>query len=269
MAFIKRAKRPFTSFTNDPRVSKKIHSSIIAVSLWSLTTIHWAHSTRSSIQALEPSSSFRDSQCGRKGSAAPALRCAKDRLGKRGTSWGRLSQLREAGWENGGGRGRSCQRLLAKKREPSLRLGPRPAPRRKPARSDHPGETRLSGFPWPPGIPETPPLRYAAAGALPYPAARQLASRSPRRGAPLPTPRSVRPRRSAASRKPGFPRIPSPRRLPPPPSSHLRGAPIAELVGDGLDAPGPGHRDVAALRAYVQPHHRHGRLSVRLLLGSV
>ena len=41
MAFIKRAKRSFTSFTNDPSVSKKIHSSILAVSLWSLTTIHW------------------------------------------------------------------------------------------------------------------------------------------------------------------------------------------------------------------------------------
>lgn len=146
---------------------------------------------------------------------SPSSAVSKDRLGKRGTSWGRLSQLREAGWGNGGGRGRSWQRLLAKKREPSLRLGPRPAPRRKPARNDHPGETRFSGFLWPPRIPETPPLRYAAAGALPYPAARQPASRSPWRGAPLPTPRSVRRRRSAASRKPGFPGIPSPRRLPP------------------------------------------------------
>ena len=177
----------------------------------------------------------------------PSSAVRKDRLGKRGTSWGRLSQLREAGWGNGGGRGRSWQRLLAKKSEPSLRLGPRPAPRKKPARSDHPGETRFSGFPWPPRIPETPLLRYAAAGALPYPAARQPASRSPRRGAPLPPPRSGCRRRSAASRKPGFPGIPSPRRLPPPPGSHLRGASVAELVGDGLDAPCPGHRDIAAL----------------------
>ena len=90
----------------------------------------------------------------RLGSPSSAVR--KDRLGKRGTSWGRLSQLRDAGWGNGGGRGKSWQRLLAKQREPSLRLGPRPAPRRKPARSDHPGETRSSGFPWPPRIPDTP-----------------------------------------------------------------------------------------------------------------
>lgn len=36
-----------------------------------------AHWTRSSTQALEASTSFRDSQCGRKNSAAPHLRCAK------------------------------------------------------------------------------------------------------------------------------------------------------------------------------------------------
>lgn len=50
--------------------------------------------------------------------------------------------------------------------------------------------------------------------------------------------------------------------------SHLRGAPVAELVGDGLDTPGSGHRNVAALRAHIQPHHRHGRLAVLLRLGS-
>lgn len=37
------------------------------------------------------------------------------------------------------------------------------------------------------------------------------------------------------------------RALPGHPGSYLRGAAVAELVGDGLDAPGPRHRDVAAL----------------------
>lgn len=54
-----------------------------------------------------------------------------------------------------------------------------------------------------------------------------------------------------------FPR-PTPRR------THLRGAPVAEFVGDGLDAPSTGHRDVAALGAHVQPHHRHDWLVVCL-----
>lgn len=67
----------------------------------------------------------------------------------------------------------------------------------------------------------------------------------------------------------GSPGSLAPAGCPPPPGSHLRGAPVAELVGDGLDAPCPGHRDIAALRAHVQPHHRHGRLLVRLRLGSV
>lgn len=58
--------------------------------------------------------------------------------------------------------------------------------------------------------------------------------------------------------------MPSPRT----PRFHLRGAPVAEFVGDGLDAPGPGHRDVAALGAHVQPHHRHDWLAVRLRPGS-
>lgn len=55
---------------------------------------------------------------------------------------------------------------------------------------------------------------------------------------------------------------PAPRRL------HLRGAPVAEFVGDGFDAPGPGHRDVAALGAHVQPDHRHDWRAVRLRPGS-
>lgn len=37
------------------------------------------------------------------------------------------------------------------------------------------------------------------------------------------------------------------RALPGHPGSYLRGAAVAELVGNGLDAPGPRHRDVAAL----------------------
>lgn len=37
------------------------------------------------------------------------------------------------------------------------------------------------------------------------------------------------------------------RALPGHPGSYLRGAAVAELVGDGLDAPCPRHRDVAAL----------------------
>lgn len=202
----------------------------------------------------------------RLGSPSSAVR--KDRLGKRGTSWGRLSQLREAGWGNGGGRGKSWQRLLAKKREPSLRLGPRPAPRRKPARSDHPGETRSSGFPWPPQIPDTPsPICGCRRPPLPGDQAARI---------PIPTEGSTAP--NTALRLPpafrGQPQAWVPRDPQHPPAaplsgSHLRGASIAELVGDGLDAPCPGHRDIAALRAHVQPHHRHGRLSVRLLLGSV
>lgn len=97
-------------------------------------------------------------------------------------------------------------------------------------------------------------------------------------GEERPAPRiALRPRRRRAACQPAWrPRDPHPRRflsspqdLPPAPpaDSHLRGAPVAELVGDGLDAPGPGHRDVAALRTHVQPHHRHGRLAVCLRLG--
>lgn len=71
------------------------------------------------------------------------------------------------------------------------------------------------------------------------------------------------------------PPLRSPRRASPPAQDlpqqphrfHSRGAPVAEFVGDGLDAPGPSHRDVAALRAYVQSHHRHGRLAVLLRPG--
>ena len=268
MAFIKRAKRPFTSFTNDPSVSRKTHSSIITVSLWSLTTIHWLTAQAAAYRLWKLPAHFEIHNAEEK-ARQPQL-CGAQRQARKERD--ELGAAQPAPKSRVGKRGRprrSWQRLLAKKREPSLRLGPRSAPRRKPAWSDHAGETRLSSFPWPPRIAETPPLLYEAAGALPYPAARQSASWSPRRRAPLPTPRSVCPRRSAASRKPGFHGIPSPRRLPPPAGSHLRGAPVAELVGDGLDAPSPGHRDVAALRAHVQPHYRHGRLSVRLRLGSV
>lgn len=49
---------------------------------------------------------------------------------------------------------------------------------------------------------------------------------------------------------------------PPPPllslrSPHSRRAPVAELVGDGLDAAGPRHGDVAALETQVKTHHGH------------
>lgn len=208
------------------------------------------------------------------GSPSSAVR--KDMLGGRGTSWGRLGQLREAGWGNGGGRARSWLKLLAKKKERSLGLARRPAPKREPARRDDPGglDSRASLGPSNPGDPS---IRFVAASPLPYPAARPPASR-PHGGRTAPHIALPSLRRSAVSRKPGVPGIRSPRGLAalapePPPSapagSHLRGAPVAELVGDGLDAPGPGHRDVAALRAHVQPHHRHGRLSVRLRFGSV
>ena len=209
------------------------------------------------------------------GSPSSAVR--KDMLGGRGTSWGRLSQLREAGWGNGGGRARSWLKLLAKKRERSLGLGRRPAPRTEPARRDDPGglDSRASLGPSNPGDPPLSDSWQQAPSPNRRPGRRHP---DPTEGRTAPHISLPSPRRSAASRKPGVPGIRSPRRLAalapePPPSapagSHLRGAPVAELVGDGLDAPGPGHRYVAALRAHVQPHHRHGRLSVRLRFGSV
>lgn len=90
--------------------------------------------------------------------------------------------------------------------------------------------------------------------------------------APRPPPVEQRPRRAPSARAPGQrppgpsrPRRSGSRPRPAPRRVHLRGAPVAEFVGDGLDAPGPGHRDVAALRAHIQPHHRHDWLAVRLL----
>lgn len=103
MAFIKRAKRPFTSFTNDPSVSKKTHSSIITVSLWSLTTIHWLTAQAAAYRLWKLPAHFEIHNAEEK-ARSPSSAVRKDRLGKRGTSWGRLSQLREAGWGNGGGR---------------------------------------------------------------------------------------------------------------------------------------------------------------------
>lgn len=38
---------------------------------------------------------------------------------------------------------------------------------------------------------------------------------------------------------------------------HLRRAPVAVLVGDGLDAAAPRHSDVAVEEAEVNAHHRH------------
>lgn len=111
----------------------------------------------------------------------------------------------------------------------------------------------------------------------------QVVGKRPGRPGPDPTEKRIAPhaapplaRRSGASPSVWVPPRRSPRRGSPPAQDHpqqphrfhLRGAPVAEFVGDGLDAPGPGHRDVAALRADVQSHHRHGRLAVRLRPGS-
>lgn len=48
-------------------------------------------------------------------------------------------------------------------------------------------------------------------------------------------------------------------RTPPEPRGgrHLRRAPVAVLVGDGLDAAAPRHRDVAVEEAEINAHHRH------------
>lgn len=43
-----------------------------------------------------------------------------------------------------------------------------------------------------------------------------------------------------------------------PRSPHSRRAPVAELVGDSLDAASPRHGDIAALEAEVKAHHGHG-----------
>lgn len=75
-----------------------------------------AHWTSSSLQALEASSSFRRFTMRKKKLSSTASAVRKDRLGRRGTSWGRLSQPGEAAWGNGGGRGRNELRI-AKKRE--------------------------------------------------------------------------------------------------------------------------------------------------------
>lgn len=42
------------------------------------------------------------------------------------------------------------------------------------------------------------------------------------------------------------------------PGPHLRRAAVAILVSDRLDAAGAGHSDIAALKAQVYAHHRHG-----------
>lgn len=47
-------------------------------------------------------------------------------------------------------------------------------------------------------------------------------------------------------------------RRPRQPSPHLRRAAVAILISDRLDAAGAGHSDIAALKAQVYAHHRHG-----------
>lgn len=157
------------------------------------------------------------------GSPSSAVR--KDLRGRRGTSWGRLSQLREAGWGNGGGRGRSGLNLLAEKRERSPGLGRTSAPRRKPAQSDDPGRLLLA-----PRIPKTPPLGFVAASPLPcswvsMPPTWATGTPTPRSGAPLPTSPSLRPRAPQPAASLGFlgfrdPAgvLPSPQNLPPEPT---------------------------------------------------
>lgn len=153
-----------------------------------------------------------------------ALRCAKTRSEGGGPAGG-------GGWGTGAASEGAGGRLPRK--EPSRGRGRSPAPSADPRRLDsrgavNPGDTSLQV------------AGTVLRGRQPCP--------EPRGCAAPPTPPPLRPPPRPAQR---------PRRV------HLRGAPVAELVGDGLDAPGPGHRDVAALRAHVQPHHRHGRLSVR------
>lgn len=148
----------------------------------------------------------------------------------------------------GGGRGRRGRRWLQlAQKEPSPGLGRSAVP------SDDPGRLR-----WPPESPSN-----------------QLVDSRPA-GPGTPTTLSIRPvlRNQPADQK-SLPRSAArsgllPVRRPSPSTRrfHLRGATVAELIGDGLDAPGPGHRDVAALGAHVQPHHRHDWFAARLRPGS-
>lgn len=191
--------------------------------------------------------------------------------GRRRTSWRRLSQLREAGCGYGGGRER--RRLQpAKTRERSRGLCRSPTPRRfwnPPVGGPHKVTTRCldSGTPLAPVNPwDNPfsnswwqdPIPPLAGSLVPSSMDGCAAAQTPPFAAEI-----------GVANQLGVPTLRAQNLLPSTlAGSHLRGAPIAELIGDGLDAPGPGHRDVAALRSHVQPHHRHGRLAVRLRLGS-
>lgn len=42
------------------------------------------------------------------------------------------------------------------------------------------------------------------------------------------------------------------------PAPHSRRAAVAVLIGDGLDAAGAGHSNIAALETQIDAHHRHG-----------
>ena len=203
----------------------------------------------------------------RLGSPSSAVR--KDRLGKRGTSWGRLSQLRKAGWGNGGGREGAGRGFSPRKGSQVSGLAPDRLPGGSPPEVTMPGrlDSRSSLGPRESQRHPLSDMRLQAPSPTrrpgsPHPDPHAGGHRSPHR-APF-APGVPRPAASL-----GSPGSPAPAGFPPTAGSHLRGAPVAELVGDGLDAPSPGHRDVAALRAHVQPHYRHGRLSVRLRLGSV
>lgn len=117
-----------------------------------------------------------------------------------------------------------------------------------------------------------PALRPPAAAHQPPPP-RQAASRGPVRSRRVPG--AVRAPHSRQN-PPPHPALklpartlhqPLPGSCPPPPvrdpaaaprSPHSRRAPVAELVGDSLDAAGPRHGDIAALEAEVKAHHGHG-----------
>lgn len=213
-----------------------------------------ARGTSSGRQALEASNSFRDSQCGRSLAAGP---CRARRQGRRERDrLGAARRLRAAGRGNAEGAGSSPPR-----KEPGRGLGRSLAP------SDDPGRfsSQTSRGPTDPEDTLSPVRGQASCLAGPDPTEKRIA---PHAAPPFA-------RRSGASPPIWVPPLRCPRRASPPAQDlpqqphrfHSRGAPVAEFVGDGLDAPGPGHRDVAALRAYVQSHHRHGRLAVLLRPG--
>lgn len=211
--------------------------------MWSLTTVRLL-AGQAAVDRLWKVPGHFDSQCGRNTSAAGLCGALRHAL----REGGRLGAAQSS---RVGKRGRPRKALAVACPEEIQIAGSVAA--RRPETSLGDSADGLLVAPWTTG---TPSLQI-------------VATRSARPGYPAPTPRSSA---SPSTRSPlCSPRGASPlaqnlpqchRRL------HLRGATVAEFVGDGLDAPGPGYRDVAALGAHVQPHHRHGPLAVRLRPGS-